>query len=57
MHVLFKHRLFIIGRKNVASLLFAWKYRRMLLATVEQPALKLDYFLLVHKATFGSLTC
>ena len=40
--------------KNVASPVFAWKCERVLLATVCQEALKLDYFALVRKGDFSS---
>lgn len=54
MDALFKHRLFIRGRKNVALPVFAWQYRRVLLATVYQPPVKLDYFSLVLQGGFLS---
>ena len=38
----------------MASPVFAWRCERVLLATVCQEALKLDYFALVRKGDFSS---
>lgn len=54
MDALFQHRLFTEVGKNVALPVFAWKYERVLLATVYQAALKLDYFALVCMGDFSS---
>lgn len=54
MDALFQHRLFTGGRKKCGFAVFAWKYERVLLATVYQAALKLDYFAPVHKGDFSS---